>query len=449
MPIKKLTQLIEGSAVFSLASAFLARGATAGLIFVLIALAAWELGVQSFGMFSLFYSLAGMLALISAGGQQILIMRSWNEYTAANDAARLKGALIFSGTVFLIGLSIASVGLFCALTYFHSWPIALAVTSYMAGLAIVTSTGHLVRAAIGIEAGDGLANLMTLTLPIIYLGVHFFFNEQAELSQLFLLFPLGSLAATAIHIYMLRSRIKEVFPEFGATAPIFDLQVWRKRSVKLWLLNVLEAINQFLDVLLLGLLLNPVIAGAYFVLTRLANTFIIASGAVQFFASRHVPRLYYKRDFKQLDHHLDVVAIGCAALIPVGLAAMAIAGPFILTLLDPQYAQYGALLVLLSLGTASLLGAGASGVLLTFTGYEGRIVTILALTVAARLAGFVLIVPSFQILGAALVTSSSFILMSAALWYFSRKLTGFDGSVIRLVSRINSSRSTAAPGSHS
>lgn len=431
----RIKQLLETSAMFSLATAFLARGGTAGLIFLLIALAARELDVESFGLFSMFYSMAGMLALIAAGGQQTLIMRSWNEYTAAGDAERFKGALVFGGAVFFVGLPIISAGLFCTLAYWYPWPLALAVTSYMAGLALVTCTAHLVRAAVGIEAGDGLANLLTLIIPIGYLVAHLFIPEQAGLAELFFLFPLGPLIAAAIHVSLLRSRISEAFPAFKALAPSFDVGIWGKRSVKLWLFNVLEATNQFLDVLLLGLLLNPAAAGAYFILTRLANTFIIAEGAVQFYSSRHVPRLYFQGDFKQLDHHLYIVALACGALVPTGLLAMWIAGPYILALFGPEYVQYSSLLLLLSLGTAALLGAGASGILLTFTGHEGWLGAILAATVAARLVGFVLVVPSLHIAGAALVTASSFILMSAALWYFARKLTKMDGSVIRIISR--------------
>ena len=435
MSVASIKQRLETSAAFSLATAFLARGATAGLIFLLVALAAQELDVQSFGLFSMFYSVAGMLALIVAGGQQTLIMRSWNEYTAAGDAAHFKGALIFGGAVFLVGLPILSLGLFCTLAFWYPWPIAIAVTSYMAGLAVVTGTAHLVRAAVGIEAGDGLGNLLTLALPITYLLAHLFIPGQADLAELFFLFPLGSLMASAIHIFLLRNRIGEEFPTFTAVTPSFDLGTWGGRSVKLWLFNGLESTNQFLDVLVLGLLLSPAAAGAYFILTRLANVFIIAHGAVQFYCSRHVPRLYFQRDFKQLDHYLHIVALACGLLIPAGLLAIWIAGPYVLAMFGSEYVQYAPLLVLLSLGTAAILSAGASGILLTFTGHEGWIGAIVAAAVATRLVGFVVVVPILQIAGAALVTASSFILMSAGLWHFTRKLTKLDGSVFRLLSR--------------
>jgi O-antigen/teichoic acid export membrane protein len=205
--------------------------------------------------------------------------------------------------------------------------------------------------------------------------------------------------------------------------------------VKLWLFNGLEATNQFLDVLALGLLLSPVAAGAYFVLTRLSNVFIIAHGAVQFYCSRHVPRLYFQRDTRQLDHYLRTVGLACGLLIPAGLLAIWIAGPYVLAIFGREYVQYSSLLLLLSLGTAAILGAGASGTILTFTGHEGWIGAIVAAAVSTRLLGFVLVVPVLQITGAALVTASSFILMSVALWYFTRRLTKLDGSVFCLLTR--------------
>lgn len=436
LPINKIKALLERSAPVSLASAFLARGATAGLIFVLITLAARELDVATFGVFSMLYSLAGMLAMAAAGGQQILLMRSWSEYGAASDAARLKGALIFSGIVLTVGVVLCSVVLFGALIVWQSQAVAFAVTTSMAGLAFVIGTSHLIRAAVGVEAGDGVASLATLMMPIVYLLGCALARHQASLVSLFYMFPLGAVLAAAIHVHLFRTQIRDRFPDFWKIQPHFEFGTWRRRSVKLWFYNGLEAINQFLDVLLLGVLLNPTIAGAYFVLTRLANVFIIASGAVGLYASRHIPRLYYEGDLNRLGHYLNVVAVGCAVLIPTGLLLVWLLGPFVLSVLEPHYVQYAPLLLLLCLGTAAILGAGASGMVLTFTGHEGRIVIVLAATVLARMVGFMVFVPSFQMLGATLVTASSFILMSAALSYLSRKLTGLDGSVVRLLSRL-------------
>jgi O-antigen/teichoic acid export membrane protein len=435
LPIGKIKGLLERSASVSLASAFLARGATAGLIFVLIALAARELDVGSFGVFSMLYSLAGMLALAAAGGQQILLMRSWSEYGADRDAARLKGALIFSGIVLTVGVVLCSLVLFSALVVWQPQPVAFAVTTSMAGLAIVIGTSHLIRAAVGVEAGDGVASLATLTMPIVYLLGCALARQHASLVILFYMFPLGAVFAAAIHVSLFKTQISNRFPDFWQVRPHFEFGTWRRRSVKLWLYNGLEAINQFLDVLLLGVLLNPTIAGAYFVLTRLANVFIIASGAVGLYASRHIPRLYYEGDLNRLGHYLNVVAVGCAVLIPAGLLLVWLLGPFVLSVLEPHYVQYAPLLLLLCLGTAAILGAGASGMVLTFTGHEGWIVIVLAATVLARMVGFMVFVPSFQMLGATLVTASSFIVMSAAMSYLSRRLTGIDGSVVRLLSR--------------
>jgi len=446
LPIGKIKGLLERSASVSLASAFLARGATAGLIFVLIALAARELDVGSFGVFSMLYSLAGMLALAAAGGQQIFLMRSWSEYGAARDAARLKGALVFSGTVLIVGVLLFSLVLFSALTVWQPRAAAFAVTTAMAGLAVVIGTSHLIRAAVGVEAGDGVASLATLTVPIVYLLGCALSQQQASLVSLFYMFPLGAVIAAAIHFHLFKTQIRNRFPNFWKVQPKFEFEAWRSRSVKLWFYNGLEAVNQFLDVLLLGLLLNPTIAGAYFVLTRLANVFIIASGAIGLYASRHIPRLYYEEDHGGLRHYLDVVAIGCALLVPAGLLLVWLFGPFVLSVLEPHYVQYAPLLLLLCLGTAAILGAGASGMVLTFTGHEGCIVIVLGGTVLARMVGFMVFVPSFQMLGATLVTASSFILMSVALSYLSRKLTGLDGSVVRLVSRFTGPRRTVSVG---
>ena len=67
------------------------------------------------------------------------------------------------------------------------------------------------------------------------------------------------------------------------------------------------------------------------------------------------------------------------------------------------------------------------------TGHEGRYLRIIALTVLIRAVGFFALIPAFGIMGAVSATTISFIFMMAMLRHASKKLTGLDGSVFRLM----------------
>ena len=72
--------------------------------FALIMLAARVLDTEAFGVFSILFAAGGLFSIVATFGQQVSIMRWWNEYTAANDPATLKGVLRFSAATVLVGL---------------------------------------------------------------------------------------------------------------------------------------------------------------------------------------------------------------------------------------------------------------------------------------------------------------------------------------------------------
>jgi O-antigen/teichoic acid export membrane protein len=64
-----------------------------------------------FGTYSLLFSAAGLLGIAATLGQQVLVMRFWSEYLAAERPDLLKGALIFSGGACVAGCVL--FGTFC------------------------------------------------------------------------------------------------------------------------------------------------------------------------------------------------------------------------------------------------------------------------------------------------------------------------------------------------
>src|SRR5918992_59128 len=92
-----------GATLAGMASVFGLKAVITLLSFALVTLAARALGADAFGVYSLLFSAAGLLGVVAMLGQQVLVMRFWSEYLAAGRADLLKGALIFSGVVCLLG----------------------------------------------------------------------------------------------------------------------------------------------------------------------------------------------------------------------------------------------------------------------------------------------------------------------------------------------------------
>jgi O-antigen/teichoic acid export membrane protein len=222
------------------------------------------------------------------------------------------------------------------------------------------------------------------------------------------------------------------FPDIASSQIIYDLRSWFSRSLKLWISNGLEASNQYADVLIIGFLMNPTVAGAYFVTTRIANAFAMATGAIYMFSTRHIPGLYYRGQFRQLNALLDSVAAVTLVIIVGGLVVILGGGHWLLRAFSEDYVSYYGALALLSLGTAAVAAAGPSGSILMLTGHEGRYLTIIGATVLVRSAGFFILIPIFGITGAVAATTISFVWMAIMLRTSAKSLAGIDGSVLRL-----------------
>jgi len=429
----RLTGLAKNPAVRGIAGVFVLKSSIVVANFALIMLAARVLDTEAFGVFSILFAAAGLFCIVATFGQQVSIMRWWNEYTAANDPATLKGALRFSAATVLLGCAMVAAGFFLWAYSTHTMLLAVAVTLFMVLQASVMTSAHLVRTAVGVGAGDGNSSLLVSAPALIYLAIVLVAGGSAQSSTVFFLFAAGAAAAMTLHFIFLRRKIRALYPNFAAVRPRYEAAEWRARSFKLWISNGLEAANQYLDVLIIGYLMSPAVAGAYFVTTRLANAFATASDTMHMFSTRHIPDLYYRGEFKQLNSLLNSVAAITLAVIAAGMVVILGGGHFLLAIFNEAYVPYYPALAVLCVGTAAVAAAGPSGSILMLTGHEGRYLRIIAITVVVRAVGFFALIPFFGIMGAVSATTISFVLMTAMLRYASRKLTGLDGSVVRLL----------------
>jgi O-antigen/teichoic acid export membrane protein len=442
--IGRYAELRRNPAIRGMAVVFVLRIAITTLNVALIWLAARSLGEVRFGAYSIIFSAAGLFCIVATSGQQILVMRSWNEYSSVEKPGLLKGALIFSSLTCLAGSLLVAIPFYGWLATTHPSSLAVAGALYLVVLSIVMTTSHLVRTAIGVGIGDGIGNLLLVIPPIPYLLFGLVRGSVVEIGPLFTLMATGGSTAVAIHVVLTWRRILDRFPDFVRCQAVWDFRQWRTRSFTLWISNTLEASNQYLDVLIVGALTSPAIAGAYFVTTRLANGFAMATDAIHMFSTRHIPELYYRRQWGQLDSLLDSVAGAILAVLAAGMLVILSGGSWLLSVFSEAYVPYYGALVLLSVGTAIAAAAGPCSSILMLTGHEGRYLAIIGATVVIRTVGFFLLIPAFGVMGAVAATTLSFACMSLMLRSAARTMAGMDGSVFRLISGPCKTRSPVA-----
>jgi O-antigen/teichoic acid export membrane protein len=427
-----------------MARVFGLKAALTLLNFALVTLAARALGIDAFGTYSLLFSAAGLLGIAATFGQQVLVMRFWSEYLAAGRADLLKGSLIFSGAACLAGAALFGLPFYLWCAAAHGSAVATAVTSYMVALSLVMTTAHLVRTAVGIARGDGYANILLALPGTAYLTLCLVATARAEFVVLFGLMAAGAALAIVIHIVALRRSLVESCPAFATARPAFEFRQWLNRSARLWISNWLEAANQYLDVLLIGYLVDPVAAGAWFVLTRVANVISVATDAIHMFSTRHIPDLHYRGRFAELSRILDTVAWVTLIVIFGSITGIVVVGGWLLAIFSNAYAAYHGVLIVLSIGAAAAAAAGPSSPILMLTGHEGRYLAIIGGAVLLRVIGFAALIPMFGIAGAAAAAALSALSMTLLLRRAARDCTGIDASVLR-VAPFGARRALPAP----
>ncbi len=435
-----LAALRRSSAWRGMAWALVLRAAITILNFVLITLAARSLGKADFGTYSILFSAAGLFSVVATFGQQIVSMRSWSEYSSAGQQHLLKGAMIFSAVICLAGSALVALPFYGWIIVTHDAALAGSVTFYLVALSILLTTSHLVRTAIGVGVGDGVSSLLLVVPATLYLLCCVVLRSTPEIATIFLVMAGGASAAILIHLVSMWYGAHARFPEIASSPTIYETRRWFFRSLKLWISNGLEASNQYADVLIIGFLMSPTVAGAYFVTTRIANAFAMATGALYIFSTRHFPQLYFGRRFGELNAVLDSVAGATLGIIAGGLVLILGGGHWLLSAFSPDYASYYPALALLSLGTAAVAAAGPSGPILMLTGHEGRYLWIIGGAVSLRCLGFFALIPMFGIVGAVAASTISFVWMAVALRVSAKRLAGIDGSVLRLQARLLSRR---------
>lgn len=431
--MNQLFDLLKNGNIRGIMASVGIKAGSAIMAFFLFLLAARVFDDEVFGRFTIIFSLASMLTVFAAFGQEIFIIRLWNQYGAKKEYGLLKGAIIFGALVCLVGGLVTGIGFAIYMAFTDQLIIALAAGAFVFICTLVLFFSHLCRAIVGVVVGDGHRDI-TSVLPVnLFLVIFLIASLSVSLEWIFIIYTIGYVVCLIFQTIAMRKRVaKEAFGSFKGPAQ-YDIKSWVPPSFKLWVVTILESSNQYLEVVLIGFLLNPTAAGIYFVATRLANIFSTAADAFNMFGSKHIPDLFYREEHIDLAALLKTMAILMVLVVVGGLSFFGVAGGFILSLFSASYAPFYGVLMILCIGTAALAATGSATQMLMLTGHEGRYLKVMAVSVFIRIVGFIVLIPYFDIYGAAFANAVSLIFIAVFVAINTKLLTGHDPSIFRLI----------------
>ncbi|WP_114007680.1 lipopolysaccharide biosynthesis protein [Cohaesibacter intestini] len=435
----RLLQIIGNKVAQGIAGTLAMKVVSAVIAFGLFSLAANAAGAEEFGHFSVLFSVASMLSIVAAAGQELQIVRNWSEYRTSGQHGLALGALRYGWISSVFGVIIVSALLFLFFAFSDSWTertglekwfLVVAVIAFMATNTLSLFSSHVARVVVGIKLGDAHYELTWRGLAIVFLAVCLLMGRMVDTAEILAVFAVGLTLVIGSQAYLSWRRVRA---EIGTPTPEYDFAQWTPRSVRLWLASIMEASNQHLEVFLIGLLLDPMLAGAYFVASRLANAFALAASGINTFGTRRVPSLYFARDVEAVKHSLNLMAGMTLIIVVGGMGCVLLLGHYMLLLFGDIYMDYFHVLLILSIGTAITAANGPAPSFLMLTGHESPYMTTVTLSVVLRVIGFFLVIPHYGITGAAMVTAAVMVIMAIWLNIQCRSKTGMDPSIFRFL----------------
>ena len=211
--------------------------------------------------------------------------------------------------------------------------------------------------------------------------------------------------------------------------PAYDIATWIPRSFKMWISALLDTTGQYLEVVIIGLILGPAAAGVYFVATRITNVFAMITGGIAVYATSQISALFYSGAKVELQSMLRALAIIGAILNGAALLVIILAGKLLLWAFGSVYVAAYPELIVLAIGASIGALVGPAAHVLLLTGHEGTYPRIMAAVLFVRIVLIAVLGPSFGLMGAVVAWSISAVIMTLALIIACRRLVGLDPSL--------------------
>lgn len=404
--------------------------AMSALNLLMLTLIARGMGAHEFGIFAFWYNGLVFLAVAAGLGQEKLILRHWSEFRAREAWDLARGALRFGTATSIAGsLVVATAVLLTGLATGSDPALVVAAAAFLVMQTLFFYSAHVARAAVGVLRAH--AHELTWRAVVIVATLAALMSGRAFQTTHFFV---AATAGLAVGLVAQIVSVRDVLPrEIRQASLRIERWSWSVRSMKMSLGGNLEAAGQYLEVIAVGLALEPSAAGAYFVASRLANIFLMISSGLDSFTTRQIPALFYAGGPAAVTPLLRKLAVLTGVPVAVGLAGIVLFGHPILGLFGEAYRTAYPILVTLAAGTAILALTGPSMPVLVLTGHEGTYSLCLGATLAARLAAVVALAHWYGPVGAAAGSAAVTVAGGIALALACRVKAGIDPAVTSIL----------------
>lgn len=402
----------------------------AAINFFMFVLIARVLSAEQFALFAFWFSMLSLFAGIGLAGQGGLIFKNWNNYIQSEQFGLARGSFLFGGIVVSLGASAAGIVAGCLqILSGGSLQLASSCAVFATVFTMIYFMSPATRAISGFVAGDGNMEItwrLFAVAAILMLSAN---GQTLSVTGIFWILSGGVILALGLCARSVwQAAPKEVLRSKAET----DIPTWRRRSVRISLASIVANVSLHIDVLVIGLFVDPLLAGAYFIATRVANIFKRLTAAFGSYASRRIAPLYFAGETLKLGRSLRELSLVALALAGGGLLFLAVTSKWLLVLFGAPYASEVWTLLVLALGAGITTLAGPAPELLLHTGHESRYLALLSIGLGLRCAFLIALTPVYGTLGAAIASTAVATIVAILLNIACRRAVGIDPSIVSL-----------------
>lgn len=375
------------------------------------------LGPAQFGVYSYVLAIAALLAIPAQCGLAYLVLRETARADAANDLSRMRGVWRWAnvGTL-LLSLLIVCVGSGVA------WMLSEKLTriellTFVAGLILVPllALGDLRGAAL-----RGLSHVIKGQLPekvlrpavlVFLIGATclLFSGMEWDASVAMTLNVLAALIAFLVGAGLfIRARPRG----FKSAIPTYDHRGFLASIGPMSVISSAYVLNQYTDLLVLGLFLGADQVGVYRVAMQVALLITFVMQAVNMAITPYYIRLHQSKEIDRLVKLLRICSrVVLVATLPLFLMVMIVGEDILIVLFGASYAGGYHSLIVLALAQFLRAGIGPIVTLLSMIGHERQAMDGILVATGVNIVSNLILVPSVGMIGAAVS-----VLLSTAVW---------------------------------
>ena len=404
-----------------------------GVLFLTgIVLGRW-LGAEAYGRYSFAITVIILLRLGTALGMPLMLIRDTARYNAKSDWTHLAGLIRFATISNVFAALVVGAALSVALIVVFGWP--LPPTPYMILLAsplllILPLTDNRASILKGFERlaiGHIPDQLIRPTLYLCLLLGLIFWPEVRLTDSNAMFLRLGAESVALLCAFALTARF--VPSEVQSAKPSYEVATWTAGFLTFMAIDATHLVYQQTDVIMLGLMRPMDDVGVYRMAANLGLVIMFASDFATAALSPFVSSLWTqgrKEELQEILTRMSRLACLLTAAIYAGLLAST---PLLIWFLGDDFSRMTLPLAILGVGhLARSLISGAPALLL-MTGGERDGAIAIAITAVVNLGLNAALIPIWGVVGSAIATAFSTVLLGVFYFYRARKRTGLDPSV--------------------